>query len=118
MAKQKQDDQLENTYSSYVMIRNVALKTCQRQWMMGRSSERGSGISVKAARHDDDDDDDDDDTYLKRISANNCFIEKVKNWNIMQEEVTVNKIIDTNLTSRCFKTNRVWKWIQRVDFKS
>ena len=28
MAKQKQDDQLEHTYSSYVRIRDVALKTC------------------------------------------------------------------------------------------
>ena len=28
MAKQKQDDQLEPTYSSYVRIRDVALKTC------------------------------------------------------------------------------------------
>ena len=28
--------------------------------MIGRSGERGSGISVQAARHDDDDDDDDD----------------------------------------------------------
>ena len=27
--------------------------------MIGRSGERGSGISVLAARHDDDDDDDD-----------------------------------------------------------
>ena len=56
MAKQKQDNQLEHTYSSYVRIRDVALKTCQRRWMIGRSSERGSGISVLAARHDDDDD--------------------------------------------------------------
>ena len=31
MAKQKQDDQHEHTYSSYVRIRDVALKTCQRQ---------------------------------------------------------------------------------------
>ena len=44
-------------YSSYVGIRNVALKTCQRRWTIGRSGERGSGISVLAARHDDDDDD-------------------------------------------------------------
>ena len=44
--------------SSYVKIREVALKTCQRRWMIGRSSERGSGISVLAARHDDDDYDD------------------------------------------------------------
>ena len=28
MAKQKQDDQVEHTYSSYVRIRDVALKTC------------------------------------------------------------------------------------------
>ena len=59
MAKQKQDEQLEHTYSSYVRIRDVALKTCQRRWMKGRSDERGSGISVLAVRNDDGDDDDD-----------------------------------------------------------
>ena len=58
MAVQKQDGQLEHTYSSYVKIQDVALKTCQRWWTIGRSDERGSGISVLAARHDDDDDDD------------------------------------------------------------
>ena len=57
MAKQKQDDQLEHTYSSYVRIRDVALNTSQMSWMIGRSDERGSGISELAARHDDDDDD-------------------------------------------------------------
>ena len=57
MAKQKQDDQLEHTYSSYVRIWDVALKTCQKRWMIGRSGERGSGISVLVAQHDDDDDD-------------------------------------------------------------
>ena len=57
MAGQKQDDQFEHTYSSYVRIRDVALKTCQRRWMMGRSGERESGISVQAVWHDDDDDD-------------------------------------------------------------
>ena len=57
MAEQKQDDQLEHTHSSYVRIRDVALKTCQRRWTIRRSGERGSGISVLAARHDDDDDD-------------------------------------------------------------
>ena len=51
----KQDDQLEHTFSSYVRIRDVALKTYQRRWTIGRSGERGSGISVPAARHDDDD---------------------------------------------------------------
>ena len=57
MAKQKQDDQLEHTYSSYVKIRDVALKTCQKRWMIGRGGKRCSGISVLVARHDDDDDD-------------------------------------------------------------
>ena len=52
MAKQKQD-QREHTYSSYVRIRDVALKTCQRWWTIGKSGERGSGISVLAAQHDD-----------------------------------------------------------------
>ena len=60
MAGQKQDDQLEHTFSSYVRIRDVALKTSQRRRTMGISGERGSGISLLAARHDDDDDDDDD----------------------------------------------------------
>ena len=55
MAKQKQGDQLEHTYSSYVRIRDVALKTCRRRWMIGRGGERGSGIFVLPARHDDDD---------------------------------------------------------------
>ena len=36
-------------------IRDVALKTCQRGWTIGRSGERGSGISVLAAWHDDND---------------------------------------------------------------
>ena len=56
MAKQKQDDQLEHTYSSYVRIRDVVLKICRKRWIIGRSGERGSGISVLVARHDDDDD--------------------------------------------------------------
>ena len=51
MAEQKQDEQLEHTYSSYVMIRDVVQKTCRRRWTIGKSGERGSGISVLAARH-------------------------------------------------------------------
>ena len=39
-------------------IQDIALKICQRRWTTGTSGERGSGISVLAARHDDDDDDD------------------------------------------------------------
>ena len=51
IAEQKQDDQLEHTYSR--RIRDVVLKTCQRRWTKGKSGERGSGISVLAVGHDD-----------------------------------------------------------------
>ena len=54
MAVQKQDDQHEHTFSNYVRIRDVVLKTCLGRWTMGRSGERGSGISVLPARYDDD----------------------------------------------------------------
>ena len=53
MAGQKRDDQLEHTSNSYVRIRDVAPKTCQRRCTIGRSSKRGSGISVPVA-HDND----------------------------------------------------------------
>ena len=52
MAGQKQDNQHEHTFSSYVRIQDVALKTCQRRWTIGRSGQRWSGISVLAARQD------------------------------------------------------------------
>ena len=54
-----QDDQHEHTFSNYVRIQDVVQKTCLRRWTIGKSGERGSGISVLPARHDDDDDDDD-----------------------------------------------------------
>ncbi len=57
MDEQRQDVQLEPTYSSSVPILDVALRTCQKQWTIGRGGERGPGISVLIARHDDDDDD-------------------------------------------------------------
>ena len=57
LAEQTQDHQLEHIYLSYVRIRDVVLKTCQRRWMIGKRGERGSGISVLATCHDDDDDD-------------------------------------------------------------
>ena len=57
MAEQKQDDQLEHTYSSYVRIRDVALKTCQRRWTIGKVASEGQGYPCSATRHDDDDDD-------------------------------------------------------------
>ena len=54
-AAQKQDDQHERTFSSCVRIQDVVLKTCLGRWTIGRSGERGSGISVLPARYDDDD---------------------------------------------------------------
>ena len=55
-AAQKQDDLHERTFSSYVRIQVVVLKTYLGRWTIGRSGERGSGISVLPARYDDDDD--------------------------------------------------------------
>ena len=60
---QKQDDQLEPTYSSSVRIWDVTLRTCRKQWVIRRGGERGSGISLLIAWHNDDDD--------KNISS--CF---------------------------------------------
>ena len=54
MVGQTQDDQHENASSTYVRIQDVALKTCRRRWTIGRSGERGSGISIPATQHDDD----------------------------------------------------------------
>ena len=65
MDEQRQDDQLEPTYSSSVPIRDVVLKTCRKQWTIEKGGEKGSGISVLMARHDDDDDD---------FSAGNTFL--------------------------------------------
>ena len=49
MDVQRQDDQLEHTYSSSVPIRDVALRTCRKQWTIGRDGEKESGISVLIA---------------------------------------------------------------------
>ena len=56
MAELKQGDQLEPTYSSYMRIWDIAMRTCQKRLTIGRSGERGSGISVLVARHDEEDD--------------------------------------------------------------
>ena len=69
MAEQKQDDQRKHTHSSYVRIWDVALKTCRSRWRIGRSGEKGSGISVVAARHDDD-----DDSCLKAVHVVNGYL--------------------------------------------
>ena len=56
MDEQKQDDQLEPTYNSFVPIPDVALKTSQKWWMIEKGGGRGSGMSVLMPWHDDDDD--------------------------------------------------------------
>ena len=44
MAEQKQDDQQEHTYSSYVRVRDVALRTCQRaDERYGKVAREGQG---------------------------------------------------------------------------
>ena len=79
MAAQKQDDQLERTFSSYVRIQVVVLKTYLGWWTIGRSGERGSGISVLPARYDDDDiwwwlQDSDRDNYRELIKITRTYI--------------------------------------------
>ena len=46
--------QLGQTYIQQLC--KYGMKTCQKQWTMGRGGQRGSGISVLMAQHDDDDD--------------------------------------------------------------
>ena len=46
MDEQRQDDQLEPTYSSSEPIWDVALKTGRKQWTIEKSDEKWSGISM------------------------------------------------------------------------
>ena len=55
MDEQRQDDQLKPTYNSSVQIQGVDLKTCRKQWTIGKGGGKESGISVLMAWHDDDD---------------------------------------------------------------
>ena len=55
MDQQRQDNQLEPTYSSSVLIWDVTWKTCQKQWTIEKGGEKWSEISVRMTRHDDDD---------------------------------------------------------------
>ena len=93
MAKQKQDDQLELTYSSYVRTQDVTLKTCQRRWMIGRSGERESGISMLVARHDDDD----DFSPCKSLVSNRNIRSKITVYKLLLKRKTRNNIIVNKL---------------------
>ena len=47
MAEQRQYDQLEPTYRSSVLIRDVAPKTCRKQWTIEEGDEKGTWRSVR-----------------------------------------------------------------------
>ena len=53
MDEQRQDDQLEPTYNSSLLIRNVVLKTCLKPRTREKGGETGSVIFVLMARRDD-----------------------------------------------------------------
>ena len=48
------------TSGTYIQQVCSGMKTCRKQWGIGKGGVKGSGISVLMARDDDDDDDDDD----------------------------------------------------------
>ena len=90
----KQGDQLEPTYSSSLRIRDVALRTCQKWWTIGRSGGRGSGISVLVAQQDD------DDIYIYiYIIARDTWVQspvesyqRLKKWHLMPPCLTLSII--------------------------
>ena len=54
MDEQSQDDQLEPTYNSSVLIRDIGWKTYREPWTIEKGGGRGSGRSVLMELHDDD----------------------------------------------------------------
>ena len=52
--EERQEVKHEPTYCNSVQIMDVARKTSQKQWTIGRGGERVSEISVLIARYDDD----------------------------------------------------------------
>ena len=104
MAVQKQDDQHEHTFSSYVRIRDVVLKTYLGRWTIGRSGERGSGISVLPARYDDD-----FQNQLLRIkSVLNHFKIAVINGSTFQYESSRSNVLVTCKNIKEYKIARAW----------
>ena len=83
MDEQRQDDQLESTYCSSVAIRDITLKTCRKQWTIGRGGERGSGISVLMARHDDVDD----------VAIHKTIQLNINEWRMLLDSNTWNRLV-------------------------
>ena len=54
MDKHRQEDSLEPTYNSSVLIQDVALKTYQKRWTIEKGGRWGSGRSALVSRHYDD----------------------------------------------------------------
>ena len=71
MDEQRQDDQLEPTNNSSVLIQDVALKTYRKRWTIEKGGGKGSGRYMLMARHDDDDDDDDSFNVKNSSISNN-----------------------------------------------
>ena len=67
MGVQGLDNQLELIYNSSALTQDLTWMTCRKRWMIERNTERGSGKSVQAARHDDDDDNAEDKANMKII---------------------------------------------------
>ena len=44
MDEQRQDDQLKPTYNNSLLIRDLTLRTCWKQWMIGRGGKRARDI--------------------------------------------------------------------------
>ena len=115
MDEQRQDDQLEPTYSSSVPIRNVVLKTCRKQWTIEKGGKRGLGIYLLMARHDDDND---SPITGKRIIVLITFSSLLASWEIQATSfriwtrVTVSVSYEYNLctTSVPFSTSEVFHW--------
>ena len=68
MDMQSQDDQLEPTYNSSLIIQDVAWKTYRERWTLKTGGQRGSGNPVLAVPNDDDDDDNDE-RYSLRLKG-------------------------------------------------
>ena len=88
MAEQKQDDQLEPTYNSYVKIQDVVQKTCRRRWTIEKSGERGSGISVQVARHDND-----EIRWIPSVDAN-LLSDQIRPWSYLRHLNNILSIVD------------------------
>ena len=107
MAVQKQDDQHEHTFSNYVRIRDVVQKTYLGWWTVGRSGERGSGISGLPARYDD------DEVLLYNINSFICNVLNVfKCCYLILIMFTHSKMVSIVGNDRIYSINRlsvIWK---------